>query len=290
VLALKSSWKYDLEARNAAPRTISDYLISVDRFVMWCTSQDLKIKDITKSHIRAWLTFELSRIGAKTVVRHYNGIRAWFKWLLAEGEIAINPCVGVPQPAIPEKVVEVPEQKDIRLLLKTAAATDFVSIRDTTIIMALADAGLRASELIGLRPCDVDLENASLLVTGKFRRQRLVPLGRKAIGQMARYLRKRPESHAEAPLWVSARGNALTDSGLRQMLDRRCTKAGISHLHPHMLRRYMAVSWLSENGTETGLMSVCGWKTTAMIRHYSGSKNSALAAKEHRRLSAGDRL
>jgi site-specific recombinase XerD len=289
VLVLKSSWKYDLEARNHAPRTITDYLISVDRFAMWCGSQDLKLRDITKSHMRAWLTFELSRIGAKTVVRHYNGVRAWFKWLLAEGEIAINPCIGVPQPSIPEKVVEVPEQRDIKLLLKTTGA-DLIGVRDATIIMVLADAGLRASELIGLRLCDVDLENGALLVTGKFRRQRMVPVGRKTVGQIARYLRKRPESHAEAPFWVSARGNPLTDSGLRQMLDRRCTKAGISHLHPHMFRRFFAVSWLSEGGTETGLMTVCGWRGTHMVKHYSGNKSASLAAKEHRRLSPGDRL
>lgn len=289
MLVLKASWKYDLEARNAAPRTVSDYLIAVDRFVRWCGPQDLKLKDITKSHIRAWLTFELGRIGAKTVVRHYNGVRAWFKWLLAEGEIAINPCIGVPQPAIPEKVVEVPEQRDIKALLRATGA-DFVGVRDATIMMILTDCGLRASELIGLRLCDVDLENANLLVTGKFRRQRMVPVGRKTVGQIARYLRKRPESHAEVPLWIGAKGNALTDSGLRQMLDRRCTKAGIAHLHPHSSRRYFAVSWLSENGSESGLMCAAGWRTTAMVRHYSGNKNASLAAKEHRRLSPGDRL
>lgn len=74
------------------------------------------------------------------------------------------------------------------------------------------------------------------------------------------------------------------------MLDRRCTKAGVGHIHPHMFRRYFAVSWLSDGGSETGLMTVAGWKGTHMVKHYSGNKSANLAAKEHRRLSPGDRL
>jgi site-specific recombinase XerD len=139
----------------------------------------------------------------------------------------------------------------------------------------------------------VDLEDGSLKVLGKFRRERITPLGRKCVGQMAKYLKLRSKhdlAEVSDALWFGDKHKPLTDSGVRQMLNRRTKKAGISHLHPHMLRRYFCVSWMSEGGSETGLMTVAGWKGTQMIRHYSGNKNAILAQKEHKRLSPGDRL
>jgi len=153
------------------------------------------------------------------------------------------------------------------------------------------DAGLRSAELIGLTLADVDLDNGLLLVLGKGRRKRQVPIGKKCISAIDKYLRSRSKSDNSNrhELWIGSKG-PLTDSGLRQMLTRKSRSAGIPHIHAHQLRRYFAAEWISEGGSETDLMRITGWKTRAMINHYTSGRATQMAFKAHRRLSPADRL
>jgi len=110
VKTLINSWRHHLIAANKAPRTISDYVTSMHRFAQWAKSQpeQLTAETVRRTHVRAWLAFELERISAKTTVRHYQAVRQFFIWLVAEEEITVNPTTGVKQPAVPEKIVVVP--------------------------------------------------------------------------------------------------------------------------------------------------------------------------------------
>jgi site-specific recombinase XerD len=287
-----TSWRHDLAARNKAPRTISDYVTSLERFSAWLDQQDphVELLEVTKHHVRAWLAFELTRVSAKTTVRHYQAVRQFYIWAHAEGEIPVNPTQGIKQPAIQEKLIEVPTVEDIKVLL-SKAAKNFEGLRDTAIIMILMDCGLRASELIGLKLDDVDQTNNLLMVLGKGRRMRAVPFGRKTAAALDRYLRaraKRPETHHDE-LWLGRKG-PLTDSGLRQLLARRTKSANLPHLHPHQMRHFFADSWLRAGGAEGDLMRVTGWKSRSMVDRYGSALATSRAINAHKKLSPGDRL
>ena len=289
---LRDSFKRDLRLQNKAPRTIDAYIESVDRFIAWAHGEGLSsVTQVTRHHVRSWLELELSRVSAQTACRHFSGVRQWFKWLVAEDEIPDTPFRGIPQPAVPEKLIHVPSADDIRAVLKACAGKTFEDRRDYAIVMVLADGGMRSSELCGLTVEDVDLDDGVVLVMGKGRRPRGVPIGHKAVAALDRYLRaraKRKDAH-RPELWLGARG-PLTTSGVRQILIGRSRQAGIRPLHPHALRHYFADAWLRAGGTESDLMRVTGWKSRQMGDRYGAAVAASRAREAHRRLSPGDRL
>jgi len=288
----RDSFKRDLRIRNKAPSTITAYVESVDRFITWARDHDLtSVRAVTRHHVRAWVEDELGKVSAQTVVRHHSGAKQWFKWLAAEGEVDANPFDGIPQPAVPEKLTEVPPVESVRALLKVCSGKDFEDRRDHALVMVLADGGTRASETIGLRLEDVNLDDQVLIVMGKGRRPRGVPFGDKTVASLDRYLRIRSRhrlAHRDE-LWLGKAG-PLSDSGLRQILIRRSDQAGIPRMHPHALRHYFADSWLRAGGTESDLMRVTGWKSRQMVDRYAAALGESRAREAHKRLSPGDRL
>jgi site-specific recombinase XerD len=164
-----------------------------------------------------------------------------------------------------------------RRLLDACAGRDFVSRRDTAIIMLLLDTGARRTELLNLRVADVSFEDDVIHVLGEGGRQRVVPFGRKTAQAVDRYLRVR-SNHKDAHevwLWLGKRG-PWTDDGLRHMLHRRGEQAGVPGLHPHQFRHTFAHAWLAQGGHETDLMRIAGWRSRAMLQRY-GAPNAGLA-------------
>jgi site-specific recombinase XerD len=290
---LAASFRRELRIRNRTEATTRAYMESVDRFALWCRSEGIgSVTAVTRHHVRQWLAVELDRVSAQTVVRHYSGVRQWLAWLHAEEEIPTNPAAGIRQPAVPEKLVDVPTPETIRALLRCCEGKGYDQRRDSAILYVLADAGLRCSELVGMGLEDLNLDDQVVLVLGKGRRPRGVPIGRKAAAAADRYLRSRarhPRAGLDA-LWLGLAG-PLTTSGVRQILIRRSRQAGVvPALHPHQLRHYMADAWLRGGGGEGDLMRLTGWRSRQMLDRYAAALGASRAREAHRNYSPGDRL
>jgi integrase len=194
-------------------------------------------------------------------------------------------------PKVPEQPVPVPTIEDIRKVLDTCAGNRFEDRRDAAIIRLFADSGIRLAELTGLKLEDVDLPGLAALVYGKGGRYRMARFGTKTAKALDRYVRSR-RSHAEAEspaMWLGLKG-PMTSSGVRQMLWRRSTEAGVPRMHPHALRHYASHTYLALGGAETNLMALNGWRSRSMISRYAASTQAERARDEHRRLSPGDQL
>jgi site-specific recombinase XerD len=139
-------------------------------------------------------------------------------------------------------------------LLKACSGKTFENRRDTAIRRFLLDTGVRVGEMAGMSTEDLDFDLDVGRVLGKGRRERAVPFGAKTGEALRRYLRLR--SHhpkaANPALWIGPNGR-LTDSGVRQMLQRRGIDAGIADAHPHRFRHSFAHDWPA-GGQETDLM------------------------------------
>jgi site-specific recombinase XerD len=128
-------------------------------------------------------------------------------------------------------------------------------------------------------------------VTGKGSRVRWVPIGKKAVAALDRYLRAwASHRKAEEPwLWLGQRGR-MTVAGIAHVVETRAQEAGIGHVNPHRFRHSFAHHWLSAGGQETDVEQIAGWSSPTMIRRYGASAAAERAREAHRRFGPGDRL
>ncbi len=194
------------------------------------------------------------RYRPSSVARSLAAVRMLHAFLVRDGDAAANPARGVGRPKVPMSLPKPLTVEQVSAILAAPDPADPVGLRDRAILETLYGAGLRVSELVGLDVDDVDLEDGSVRVTGKGRKQREVPIGRYAMEALAAYLtRSRPSlagPRSRAALFLNQRGGRLTRQGATLVLARAATRAGIrSGVTPHVLRHSFATHLL-EGGAD----------------------------------------
>jgi site-specific recombinase XerD len=297
---LTVSWELALRADGYADNTVKAYQNAVRSLADWLAEHHPEVgpAELDRKHIRGWLVEVRERHSSNTARGWFAGVRHFCRWLESEGEAGQDATAGIRTPAPGDPETPVLSDADLRALLSTCAGTDFTARRDTAIIMLFLDGGLRLSELAGLRAADVDLRDRIVFVAGKASRRsgprhRAVPLGVKAARALDRYLReRRRHPYADtARLWLGSRGRPTLDAdGVKAMLKRRGTDAGIRDLHPHAFRHTWAHAFRAAGGSEGDLMLLGGWRSRAMLDRYGKTAAADRAADAYRRLSLGDRI
>jgi site-specific recombinase XerD len=203
----------------------------------------------------------------------YTVLAAWFRWLQAEGYVETNPMARIPKPAVREEIKPPLTDEHAGRLIEAARRSNNPE-RDMVIVLLLLDSGLRASELVGLKVADIDLQGRAFKVTGKGNKLRHGYLGRLTTRTLLRYLRhekRRPNDYLfEAERGCcGGTGSPLTASGLRQLVERLARRGGIeSQCSPHTLRQTFCVNFLRNGGNVFAAQGLMGHSTLDMTRKY----------------------
>ncbi|RYB90940.1 integrase [Nocardioides glacieisoli] len=294
---LAESWQLALRAERKSPQTLKAYGEGVRQFLAWCTERD--VEPFTRAALNLWVAQLLDGGSAASTARSRQlAVRRFSSWLADEGELAVDPFLGVKAPKLDERIIEPMTEDELRSLLKACqppkGADPKVALRyrrDEAIVRLMIDAGLRAGEVVALELDDLDLSGGSAIVRrGKGGKGRTVPVGPEAALALDRYLRLR-RGHRLADrsaLWLGDRGKGFTYDALHKTLRERADAAGIVGFHPHKMRHTWAHRWLSAGGSESGAMAVGGWTRPDMLMRYTKAQASARAADEARTLNLGE--
>ena len=242
--------------QGASPETRTAYNRDIIRFVAYAVSRGAAAPpDVTARMLREYL-YHLKDLGLApaSIRRNVSALRTYFKFLLGEGHLARDPSERLESPKRWRTLPEVLSVGEVERLLGAPVLEDPLVFRDRALLELAYAAGLRVSEWISIGVRDVLFDESLVRVFGKGSKERLVPIGRRAIGALATYvleLRPRLErGGGKGVLFLNARGEPLTRMGAWKILRKHVDRSGIEkHVTPHTLRHSFATHLL-EGGAD----------------------------------------
>lgn len=250
---------------------------------------NIKIEDIDHLTLRKFLAHLRTQHNAKTTIaRKLASIRSFFKFLYREGYIKSNPALSIFSPKLDKKLPHFLDVSSTVKLLESPNTKDVFGLRDKAILETLYGSGIRVSELVGLNVDDVDFIGGILKIMGKGKRERLSPVGEKALGAIRNYLNKiglmRKTKHA---LFLNKSGERLRDRSVRRIVDKYIRLTSIKEkVSPHTLRHSFATHLLDRGADLRSVQELLGHlnlSTTQIYTHVTAERLKSAYDKAHPR-------
>jgi integrase/recombinase XerC len=288
------------DERNASAHTVRAYRREVGNFAQYLREtlgEGGKIGAVEHLHIRAYMGQLYERgLTKASAARALAAVRSWFKWMAKEHRLKQNPAALVSTPKLPRHLPRVPSMEEVNGLLnsmeagagggaKSEGAKDEAVAwveRDRMIFELLYGCGIRNSELVGIDMADVQWKNDAILVKGKGRKQRYVPLGDVAAAAVRAYLPQREAGLravgkgglvADGPLVTNMRmrGAArLTTRSVGRIVKRIALSRGLAaDVHPHTLRHAFGTHMLEEGADLRAIQEMLGHERLSTTQRYT---------------------
>jgi integrase/recombinase XerD len=272
---IRSFLNYLRVEKGLSPNTIQAYRRDMAKFAEFAAKQKIATGQIERSHVVDFLrTLYLRKLDSRSVARHLVTIRHFFRFAFTEGLIQEDPAINIQSPKFRQALPEFLTVEEVDRLLAQPDVSTTAGLRDKAMIELLYSTGLRVSELCGLKTADVQMEVGCLRCIGKGNKERLVPVGRRALETVQEYLKKsRPEilgEKASPYLFATRTGAAINRIIFWKVLGAYGRKAGLRKtLSPHMLRHSFATHLLDRGADLRSVQMMLGHADIATTQIYT---------------------
>ncbi len=289
--------------KNASPHTCRCYRKDLEGFEEFLKSSGMylnpsggvEIEKVDRMAIRKYMSFLHRKNKKSSIARKISTLRSFFKFLIREQVISSNPAKSVSTPKV-EKTLPTTLSVDEAFRLmespqnipeKASEMSKESRVRDRAILELLYSSGLRVSELVGLNSNQLDSDLGIVRVMGKGRKERIVPVGVKAIDALKAYLEGRGALMGEDPIFINPSGGRLTARSVGRLIKKYTRHSGIFRkVSPHSLRHTFATHLLDAGADIREIQEMLGHSslsTTQRYTHVSMGKLMEVYDKAHPR-------
>jgi integrase/recombinase XerC len=289
--------------RNASVHTLRSYAADLEQFRNFLLSKelytdektgDVPVEKIDHLAIRAYLSHLFRDCKKSSLARKIAAQRSFFRYLVGEGILPQNPAEMVSTPKQDRPLPIFLPVDEVFALVETPDISTIWGARDRAILEVLYSCGIRVSELVGLSDGDADFFLGILKVYGKGGKERIVPIGAKALKALQEYLPQRDRVLArrnlkgsQSPFFINPRGGRLTTRSVARILQKHILKCGLLRkISPHALRHSFATHLLDAGADLRSIQEMLGHvslSTTQRYTHISMDKLMEIYDRAHPR-------
>lgn len=281
--------------KNLSPLTLKAYSCDIDQFIMFCNHEKINsLNSVDHIFIRKYLGL-LHSMGLKksSMTRKISALSSFFEFLRKKEYIKTSPMIKVTGMKKEKNIPDFLRTAEVNQLLEAPDLSSFYGIRDKALLELLYSSGLRVGELVSLNLDTVNFKNKHVKVFGKGAKERIVPIGNKALNSLDLYLTKaRPiflkkNNIEENSLFLNCFGKRLSDRGVRNVINKYIKLLSYDkNVSPHTLRHSFATHLL-DNGADLrvvqDLLGHVSLSTTQIYTHVTSTKISSIYKKYHPR-------
>ena len=259
--------------RRLSPLTCKNYRRDLHALERWCSEAAVNAwNDLDSEHFRSWSAACFRRgLSSKSIQRRLSAARTFYRYLLREKHVRNNPVLSVSAPKAGKRLPGNLDVDRMARLLDIPGTGPLVD-RDRAILELLYSSGLRLAELTGLNLGDVDLSDATVRVTGKGNKDRIVPVGRHARKAIRQWSRTRVQlaNGDEKALFVSTRGSRLSQRAVQARVKHWGKRQGIdTRVYPHLFRHSFATHLLESSHDLRGVQELLGHANISTTQVYT---------------------
>lgn len=264
-----------LEAGNS-PHTVDNYLRDLRRFAGYATAKGAAgPAEVTGTRVREFI-YSLKDLGLTpaTIRRQISALRTYYRFLIGEAKVVQDPTARIETPKRWRTLPSVLSVAEVDKLLAAPDTDGALAIRDRALLEFGYATGARVSELVGIKLQDILFEDGIARLFGKGSKERLVPVGRRALGQVALYAREiRPgldRGKGRGLLFLNARGTPLSRVGAWGIIKKAAKRAGLTkRVTPHTLRHSFATHLLEGGADLRAVQEMLGHADLATTQIYT---------------------